>query len=55
MLYGYRGDRTTIIEAIEVHEGEARPVRDAFMAPAQADKDSLIELLKRRQVLPPQD
>ena len=50
--YGHRGDLGTITEAIEMHGGEARVSRDAFMALNQDGKDEVVEFLKSLQILP---
>jgi hypothetical protein len=51
--YGHRGDLTTMTEAIEVHGGEARASRDAFMAMTREQKAEVIEFLKTLRILPP--
>lgn len=51
--YGHRGDLTTITEAIEVHGGEARSSRDAFMALSRSERNEVVEFLKSLRILPP--
>ncbi len=51
--YGHRGDLTTITEAIEVHGGEARASRDAFMALSRTERNEVVEFLKSLRILPP--
>lgn len=53
--YGHRGDLTTIAEAIQAHGGEARAMRDGFMAAPRADQLALVRFLKSLQVLPPSE
>ncbi|MCB1635536.1 MAG: hypothetical protein KDI51_13155 [Xanthomonadales bacterium] len=50
--YGHKGDLTTITEAIDVHGGEARASRDAYMALDQRSRDEIVEFLKSLQILP---
>ena len=50
--YGHRGDLTTLSEAIHYHAGEARAVRDAFLAQSADDQAAVIEFLKTLQILP---
>ncbi len=50
--YGHRGDLGTITEAIYMHGGEARAVRDAFVARPIEDQAAIVNFLKSLQVLP---
>ncbi len=50
--YGHRGDLTTITEAILVHGGDARAIRDAFVALPTTDQAAIVTFLKSLQVLP---
>jgi hypothetical protein len=49
----HHGKLTTAREAVEAHDGEARPQRVAFAALPAELQNSLIEFLKSLQVLPP--
>lgn len=51
--YGHRGDLTTLTDAIGAHGGEARPIRDAYMALPVGQRAAVIEFLKSLQMLPP--
>ena len=50
--YGHLGDLTTITEAILMHGGEARPIRDAFTELSFEDQQALVSFLYSLQVLP---
>ena len=50
--YGHRGDLSTITEAIDHHQGEAKPMRDSFFALSPEQRAQIIEFLKTLQVLP---
>ncbi len=50
--YGHRGDLTTIVEAIDVHGGEARFARDEFFALDLEDQRSIVKFLKSLRILP---
>ena len=50
---GHRGDLTTITEVIEVHGGEARALRDAFMALSRTERNEVVEFLNSLRILPP--
>lgn len=52
--FGHRGDLSTISEAIWFHGGEARAMRDAFLARPRADQDAVVEFLKSLQIVPPE-
>lgn len=49
----HHGKFTTAREAIEAHNGEALPERQAFDALPADQRDALVEFLKSLQVLPP--
>jgi hypothetical protein len=51
--YMHHGKFTTMREAILAHSGEALQSRQAFQALSPYDRDSVIELLKSLQILPP--
>ena len=50
--YGHRGDLSTITEAIDHHQGEAKPMRDSLFALSPEQRAQIIEFLKTLQVLP---
>jgi hypothetical protein len=50
--YGHQGDLTTITEAILMHGGEAREIRDAFDRLPFEDQQALVSFLYTLQVLP---
>lgn len=50
--YGHRGDLTTISEAILMHGGEARTVRDAFAALPASSQVDVVTFLKTLQIVP---
>jgi CxxC motif-containing protein (DUF1111 family) len=50
----HHGKFTTVREAVEAHDGEARSQRLAFDALPAEQQNSLIEFLKSLQVLPPE-
>lgn len=50
--YGHRGDLTTLTEAIHFHGGEARAVRDAFVALPPDDQAAVVEFLRTLRILP---
>ena len=49
----HHGKFTTAREAVEAHNGEAKPQRSAFDHLSDKQKEQLIEFLKSLQVLPP--
>jgi cytochrome c peroxidase len=49
----HHGMFTTLRQAVEAHDGEARSSRMAFDTLSQYEQDSVIEFLKTLQVLPP--
>ena len=50
--YGHRGNLTTIAEAILMHGGEARPVRDQYALLSYDDKLAIVDFLHTLQVVP---
>lgn len=44
--YGHRGDLPSLYEAILAHGGEARAVRDSYLAQTQTDRENVIKFLK---------
>ena len=50
--YGHGGDLTTITEAILMHGGEAREIRDTFTQLPFEDQQALVSFLYSLQVLP---
>jgi len=49
--YGHRGDLTTLSEAIIHHSGEAKAVKQAFLALPDRDKAAVVTFLRSLQVL----
>ncbi len=49
--YGHRGDLTTLSEAIIHHSGEAKEVRQAFLALPDKEKTAVVMFLRSLQVL----
>lgn len=50
--YGHRGDLTTLSEVIEVHGGEARAARDAWLSLSADERDDIIAFLKTQVIGP---
>jgi len=51
--YFHHGQFTTLRQAIENHDGEARSQKQAFLALPGHERDAIVEFLKTLRVLPP--
>jgi hypothetical protein len=49
--YGHRGDLTTVAEAILMHGGEAREIRDAFVNLSVDDQRAIVAFIRSLQIV----